>query len=111
MRYLTDQPVEACPPSAWYRFSKFARRNRAALTTAALVAVALLAGTGVSTWQAIRAVRAERGTAAALAQAVQAERSTAAALDQASSSASGPPGRRRDVHPGGREVAGGSRAH
>ena len=19
MRYLTDQPVEACPPSAWYR--------------------------------------------------------------------------------------------
>ena len=22
MRYLTDQPVEACPPSAWYRFSE-----------------------------------------------------------------------------------------
>ena len=35
MRYLTDQPVEACPPSAWYRFGKFARRNRVALTTAA----------------------------------------------------------------------------
>ena len=34
MRYLTDQPVEACPPSAWYRFAKFARRNRAVLTTA-----------------------------------------------------------------------------
>ena len=33
MRYLTDQPVEACPPSAWYRFRKFARRNRAALAT------------------------------------------------------------------------------
>ena len=31
MRYLTDQPVEACPPSGWYRFGKFARRNRAAL--------------------------------------------------------------------------------
>ena len=37
MRHLTDQPVEACPPSAWYRFAKFARRNRAALTTAAVV--------------------------------------------------------------------------
>ena len=33
MRYLTDQPVEACPPSVWYRFGKFARRNRVALTT------------------------------------------------------------------------------
>ena len=22
MRYLTDQPVEACPPSAWYRFAQ-----------------------------------------------------------------------------------------
>ena len=53
MRYLTDQPVEACPPSAWYRFAKFARRNRAALTTVALVALALVAGTAVSTWQAI----------------------------------------------------------
>jgi serine/threonine protein kinase/Flp pilus assembly protein TadD len=37
MRYLTDQPVEACPPSAWYRSAKFARRNRAALTIAASV--------------------------------------------------------------------------
>ena len=36
MRYLTDQPVEACPPSAWYRFRKFARRNRKGLATTAL---------------------------------------------------------------------------
>ena len=28
-RYLADEPVEACPPSAWYRFRKFARRNKA----------------------------------------------------------------------------------
>ena len=28
MRYLTDEPVEACPPSAGYRLRKFARRNR-----------------------------------------------------------------------------------
>src|SRR5262249_34339833 len=31
-RFLTDQPVEARPPSAWYRFRKSARRNRMALT-------------------------------------------------------------------------------
>ena len=37
-RYLADEPVEACPPSAWYRFRKMARRNKAAMTTAALVA-------------------------------------------------------------------------
>ena len=30
-RYLHDEPVQACPPSAWYRFRKFARRNRRAL--------------------------------------------------------------------------------
>jgi tetratricopeptide (TPR) repeat protein len=65
-RHLADEPVEACPPSAWYRFGKLARRNRAALTTAALVGLALVAGTALSTWQAIRATRAERSTAAAL---------------------------------------------
>jgi serine/threonine protein kinase len=32
-RYLNDEPVQACPPSAWYRFHKFARRHRAALLT------------------------------------------------------------------------------
>ncbi len=42
-RYLADEPVQAGPPSAWYRFRKFARRNRAALATAAVVAAALVA--------------------------------------------------------------------
>jgi tetratricopeptide (TPR) repeat protein len=59
IRYLTDQPVEACPPSASYRLGKFARRNRAAITTTAVVGAALLAGTGVSLWQAARATKAE----------------------------------------------------
>ena len=58
-RYLSDEPVQACPPSARYRFGKFARKNRATLTTAAVVALALLLGTVVSTWQAIRATNAE----------------------------------------------------
>ena len=61
-RYLDDRPVEACPPSASYRFSKFARKNRAILTTVAVVAVTMLMGTGVSAWQAVRATNAEKQT-------------------------------------------------
>jgi serine/threonine protein kinase/Tfp pilus assembly protein PilF len=59
MRYLTDRPVEARPPSPRYRLVKFARRNRASLITAALVVTALVVGTAVSAWQAVRATKAE----------------------------------------------------
>jgi WD40 repeat protein/serine/threonine protein kinase len=41
-RYLHDEPVQACPPSKWYRFRKFARRHKAALATATAVAAAAL---------------------------------------------------------------------
>ena len=58
-RYLHDEPVQACPPSTAYRFTKFARRNQAVLVTSALFALLLIAGTGVSVWQAIRATNAE----------------------------------------------------
>jgi WD40 repeat protein/serine/threonine protein kinase len=58
-RYLNDEPIEARPPSAWYRFGKLARRNKVALVTVALVAAALLLGTATSTWQALRATAAE----------------------------------------------------
>jgi eukaryotic-like serine/threonine-protein kinase len=46
LRYLHDEPVLACPPSTWYRFRKFARRNKAVLTTATALAVAILVGVG-----------------------------------------------------------------
>ena len=59
MRYLTDQPVEACPPSGWYRLTKYARRNWVLLTTACLVALALVGGMAASAWQAARATAAE----------------------------------------------------
>jgi WD40 repeat protein/serine/threonine protein kinase len=45
-RYLADEPIQACPPSAWYRFRKFARRNKAVLTTATALAVAILVAIG-----------------------------------------------------------------
>jgi len=42
--YLNDEPVQACPPSAGYRFRKFLRRNERALTTtSAVVLTALIA--------------------------------------------------------------------
>ena len=56
-RYLAGDAVEAGPPSGWYRVRKFARRNRVVLTTTVLVALALIAGTTVSAWQAIVAQR------------------------------------------------------
>jgi len=58
-RYLNDEPVVACPPSAAYRFRKFAHRNKAAFATASLVGVALVFGIVGTTWQAIRATQAE----------------------------------------------------
>jgi WD40 repeat protein/serine/threonine protein kinase len=42
-RYLADEPVLACPPSAWYRFRKFAQRNKGALLTMTLAGAALAA--------------------------------------------------------------------
>jgi serine/threonine protein kinase len=42
-RHLDGEPVQACPPSARYRFRKFARRNRVALAMASVVATALFA--------------------------------------------------------------------
>src|SRR5688572_8539670 len=59
-RYLSDEPVEACPPSTVYRLRKFARRNKAAIGTATTIAAVLALATAVSTWQAVRAVRAEK---------------------------------------------------
>jgi WD40 repeat protein/serine/threonine protein kinase len=41
-RYLHDEPVRACPPSKWYRFRKFVRRNRRAVATAAAAALMLV---------------------------------------------------------------------
>jgi eukaryotic-like serine/threonine-protein kinase len=58
-RYLSDEPVQACPPSALYKFTKFARRNKAPLITAALLSAALLLASVISTWQALRARQAE----------------------------------------------------
>jgi serine/threonine protein kinase/Flp pilus assembly protein TadD len=43
-RYLADEPVSACPPSAAYRLGKLLRRHKGPVLAAALVFCALLAG-------------------------------------------------------------------
>ena len=81
-RHLSDEPVEACPPSARYQLRKFAKKNRAALTTAAAIALLLVAGVAVSTWQAVRATRAEHAALEARrAEAERAEGERLAKLD------------------------------
>ncbi len=45
-RYLRDEPVLACPPSAAYRLRKFLWRNRRALTTVTLLGLMLLVALG-----------------------------------------------------------------
>jgi WD40 repeat protein/serine/threonine protein kinase len=58
-RYLADEPVEACPPSAGYRLRKFARKHRAGLTTATGFAMLLVAGLVASILLTVWATSAE----------------------------------------------------
>lgn len=77
-RYLADEPVQACPPSAGYRLRKFTRRNRATLAVAALVLFFLvLLGSGAGwAWRDRSAREAEEAR-------LQSEREAEAARQQA----------------------------
>ena len=75
-RHLRNEPVVARPPSRAYRFERLVRRNRLAFAAIASVAAALVAGFGISTWQAVRATRAEHTAVLERAKA-QAERERA----------------------------------
>jgi serine/threonine protein kinase/tetratricopeptide (TPR) repeat protein len=59
-RHLNTEPVVARPPTGLYRLQKSVRRNKGAFAAATAIAVVLLIGVVVSTWQAIRATRAVR---------------------------------------------------
>jgi serine/threonine protein kinase/Flp pilus assembly protein TadD len=63
-RYLADEPVQACPPSAWYRFGKFARRNKGRLAATGLILFFIAVLAGIFGWVVgDRAVRKQRLTA------------------------------------------------
>ncbi len=64
-RYLADEPVQACPPSAGYRLRKFARRNRGAVSAVVIVLLALGGGVVGTTWGLVRANQAAAAEKAA----------------------------------------------
>jgi eukaryotic-like serine/threonine-protein kinase len=63
-RYLNDEAVQACPPSAGYRLRKFARRNKRPVLAAAVVLLVLVAGIVGTTWGLLRAESARKAEAA-----------------------------------------------
>ena len=71
-RYLSGEAVVAAPPGAGYRFKKFVRRNKGAVSAGAAVAAALVIGVVGFAWQA-NAARVQRDRALA-AEAVARQR-------------------------------------
>ncbi len=59
-RHLRGEAVAAAPPSAKYRTAKFMRRHRVGVIATAVLAVTLVGGVIATTWQAVRAMRAEQ---------------------------------------------------
>jgi serine/threonine protein kinase len=47
-RYLADEPVQACPPSAGYRLRKFARRNKTGVFAGTAIVTALVTGLAIA---------------------------------------------------------------
>ena len=78
-RYLADEQVEACPPSAGYRLRKFLRRHKGPVLAAALVLLALVGGVIGTTWGLVRAERARDAEATQRAVAVENEKMATAA--------------------------------
>ncbi len=61
-RYLADEPVLACPPSAWYRLRKFVRRNKGPVLAASMMVLLLTAAIVGTTVGLVREIAAERQT-------------------------------------------------
>jgi serine/threonine protein kinase/Tfp pilus assembly protein PilF len=60
--YLAGRPLIAGPESAGYKLRKFLRRHKAGVAASAAMVVLLIAGIIATTWQAVRATRAEGRT-------------------------------------------------
>jgi serine/threonine-protein kinase len=58
-RYLAGRPVDAHPPSRWYRTRKFVQRHRGGFAITAALLLGILSALGVALWQAGVALRQE----------------------------------------------------
>lgn len=84
-RFLADEPVQACPPTARYRLLKFVRRHRVAVLAASLISVSLVGGfigTMVGLWNARQQHAAVLAAQARESQAKQREKERADAEGQ-----------------------------
>src|SRR5947208_7706686 len=86
-RFLGNEPIAARPPSKFYRFHKLVRRHKLAFVASSALAAALIAGAVISTWQAVRAGRAEREQRRLRAEAEEARQSEARLRNSAQSEA------------------------
>ena len=77
-RYLANEPVTAAAPSVAYRIRKFARRNKVTFAAGSAVALSLIAGISVSSWQALRAIAERDAKEVALQEARAAQADTKA---------------------------------
>lgn len=78
-RYLSNEPITARPPSTWYQFTKFARRNRALVAGFGAAVAALLIGLAGTTYGLVeantqRGLAVERAEEAELARQEEADR-------------------------------------
>jgi serine/threonine protein kinase/WD40 repeat protein len=82
-RYLRDEPVQACPPSAAYRLRRFVRRYKGPVLAAALVVLALVGGIIGTTGALFRATEAQADAVREAHQKAEALRGKEAALADA----------------------------
>jgi serine/threonine protein kinase len=80
-RYLHDEPVQACPPSAGYRLRKFARRNKGPVLAGTTILLVLLGGIVGTTWGMLGAKAAARAEKQAKETAQQSAAEAKAVLD------------------------------
>lgn len=82
-RYLGDEPVLACPPSASYRLRKFVRRHKGPVLAGSALAALLVLGTVSTSTGLVWALRAERLSNERLIEVTQEQKRATAAEKQA----------------------------
>jgi serine/threonine protein kinase len=80
-RYLADEPVQACPPSAGYRLRKFVRRNKGVVVGTTAVLLTLVAGIVGTSIGLVRAQEASQTAAERAVAEQQAKEAAEAVLD------------------------------